>query len=53
MTENESVRDFYDRVVSCQIILDEDWEELRADADQAEKTAYERAKKKQIKGELD
>ena len=45
MTENESVRDFYDRVVSCQLILDEDWEELRADADAAEKTAYERAKK--------
>ena len=43
--EKELVRDFWDRCVSAQLLFDETWGELAAEATNDEKTAYEKAKK--------
>ena len=43
--EKELVRDFWDRCVSAQLLFDETWGELAAEAPADEKTAYEKAKK--------
>ena len=51
MSELERVRDFFDRVVSCQIILDEDWEDLDDDATDEQKRIFKKAKEEsQIRG---
>ena len=42
MVESERVRDFFDRVVSCQIILDEDWEPLPDDASNEQKEVFQK-----------